>query len=193
MATDIQSQESWMSKNLGTVLIAVSFIFILIAIMFSTGYMKKLVVFVNPDIENCKGGSCKGSCAAGSEIQKTDMHCADTSKVCCVPNTRQPSPECDGHKKGDVCGKLMLCDSDNVCVTRCEYCALNPTDTKCSVTTGVTGKSITALDKTFSCGCTDMDCTTFDNSKLGTCVAGFCPSNNLVASDYMCCSSPYNK
>ena len=189
---DIQPKESWMSKNLGTVLTLISFILVLIVVLLSTGYMKKFAVFLNPDIENCKGGMCKGSCIAGAEILKSDVKCKDTTNICCMPNTRQPSPECAGHNKGDICGNVMLCDADLVCVTRCEYCALNPDDNACKLQV-VIGKPVDKMDNTFTCGCTDMDCNTFDNSKLGTCVKGFCPSQDIAATDYMCCSSPYKK
>ena len=88
----------------------------------------------------------------------------------------------------------MLCDEDSVCISRCEYCSLYPDDnSSCTLTEGVIGKPVTKFDSTFACGCSDMDCITMDNSKMGTCVKGFCPSENPVAKDYMCCSTLYNR
>ena len=187
------SSESWLDKNMGFITKIIIFIILLLIILLSTGYFKKILVFVNPDSESCKGGTCRASCIKGDELQQQGSKCADTSKVCCMPNTRTPSPECSGRSKGDACGEVMLCDEYSVCISRCEYCSIYPEDKSCVMDQGIVGKSVTKFDSTFSCGCTDMDCITFDNSKMGTCVKGFCPSKNPVATDYMCCSTLYKK
>lgn len=184
--------ESWLDQNMGFMIKLAVFVILLIIILLSTGYMKKIMVFINPDLENCKGGTCRASCIKGDELQQQGIKCSDTSKICCMPNNYVPSPECDGRTKGEPCGEVMLCDEYSVCISRCEYCSIYPEDESCKIT-GIVGKSVTQFDATFSCGCTDMDCITFDNSRMGTCVKGFCPSNNPVAIDYMCCSTLYKK
>jgi|GEM_PF-2279045 hypothetical protein len=186
------SNESWLDSNAGMILKIGVFILLLVIILLSTGYMKKIMVFVNPDLENCKGGTCKTSCIKGSELQQQGIKCADTSKVCCMPDTHTVSPECNSRSQGEPCGEVMLCDEYSTCISRCEYCSIYPTDKSCKIE-GMVGKAVTEFDSTFSCGCTDMDCITFDNSRMGTCVKGFCPSNNPVATDYMCCSTLYKR
>ncbi len=188
-----KSTESWVEMNGGMIWKLGIFVLLLLIILLSTGYMKKLLVFVNPDLDTCKDGTCKSSCIKGEEVQQTKVQCSDTSKVCCIPNDRTASPECNGRSRGEPCGEIMLCDEYSVCISRCEYCSLYPTDNDSCTITGAVGKSVTSFDSTFSCGCSDMDCITFDNSKMGTCVKGFCPSNNPVAIDYMCCSTLYKK
>jgi hypothetical protein len=186
----IQSNESWLDQNMGFIIKIIIFVILLVIILLSTGYMKKIMVFVNPDLENCKDGTCKTSCMKGDELQQQGIKCADTSKVCCKPNKYIPSPECNGRSRGEPCGKVMLCDEYSVCISRCEYCSMYPEDKSCKIT-GMVGKSVKQLDATFSCGCTDMDCISLDNSKMGTCISEFCPSNNPIATDYMCCSTLY--
>jgi hypothetical protein len=188
----IQPSESWIDQNMGFMIKLAVFVILLVIILLSTGYMKKILIFVNPDLESCKGGTCRASCIKGDELPQQGAKCSDTSKICCMPNNRIPSTECIGRTQGEPCGEVMLCDEYLVCVSRCEYCSMYPEDKSC-VFNGIVGKSVTKFDSTFSCGCTDMDCITFDNSKMGTCVKGFCPSNNPVATDYMCCSTLYNR
>ncbi len=186
----IPEGEEKTTSKLSIGLIVLSFFLLLILILVVTGYYKKAISFINPDIENCKGGSCQNTCMAGTEIEARNVKCSNPSKVCCLLNNRTASPECAGKSKGDVCGTLMLCDDYNVCVTRCEYCAINPNDTKCGVS-DLSGKIVDALDSSFSCGCSESQCIEFDSSKLGTCVKGFCPSEDTVGTGRMCCSSPY--
>jgi hypothetical protein len=183
------------SQRLALLLKIMVFVLLLIGVLLLTGYLKKIMLFVNPDIENCKGGSCRDSCIKDQEIMNNNAACSDTSKVCCVINDRTPSAECVGYTKGYVCGRLMICDADLVCVSRCDYCAQNPDDKACVIDAEVVtiGASVTKFDDKFTCGCTEMDCNSFDNSKLGTCVKGFCPSDVPVATNYMCCVNPYKK
>ena len=185
-------QESWFEQNSGMIIKLTVFIVLLVVILVSTGYMKKIIVFINPDLTNCQGGTCKSSCIKGVELQKQGAHCADTSKICCILNNRTPSAECANRKQGDPCGKAMACDDYNVCISLCEYCSKYPEDKSCNITSYV-GKYVSQFDSNFSCGCTQMDCETFDNSRLGTCVKGFCPSETPGAVDYMCCSTMYTK
>ena len=187
-----QPSESWFDQNAGFLFKLGIFIILLIVVLFATGYMKKIFTFVNPDLENCKSGVCRTSCIKGSELPAQGVNCSDTSQICCVPNKHVPSPECQGKIKGDPCGDVMLCDEYSICLSRCEYCSVYPDDKYCEISE-ISGKAATKFDSTFSCGCTDMDCNTFENSKMGTCVKGFCPSNNPLATDYMCCSTLYKK
>jgi hypothetical protein len=161
--------------------------------MFATGYIDKLIVKINPNSKLCPDGTCKSSCAAIQELRSTSGKCVDPEKVCCIPNTRKESPECSGRSQGELCGTMMICDENKFCVTRCEYCSRFPSDKSCNITSGLMGKYVAQLDSEFSCGCTERDCVSLDDSKLGTCVKGFCPNVGDIASiDHMCCKTPYN-
>jgi len=184
--------ESWMDRNLGLVLRLGVFIIVIIILLISTGYIKQIMVYINPDLKNCASGTCKESCIKDVEIQKQGVKCIDSDKVCCIPKEYVTSPECINKTLGYGCGKAMLCDENNICISRCEYCSKHPTDAECTISKTV-GKNVNIFDGTFGCKCTEMECISFDSSKLGTCIQdnNFCPSDSLNAVDGNCCSSPY--
>jgi hypothetical protein len=183
--------ENWTERNTSFILKIAVFVILLVIVLLSTGYMKKIFIMINPDLENCHGGKCREACIKGEELQKQGVQCSDTAKICCIPNLREPSPECAGRSKGEPCGKMMICDEFRVCMTRCEYCSMNPDDDICIITEKVVGNPVVGFNEKFTCGCTDMDCISLENSKLGTCISGYCPSENPLATDYMCCINPY--
>ena len=52
----IPEGEEKTTSKLSIGLIVLSFFLLLILILVVTGYYKKAISFINPDIENCKGG-----------------------------------------------------------------------------------------------------------------------------------------
>jgi hypothetical protein len=182
--------EGWFERNEIFVLKMIVLLILVAIVLVATGYADKILAFINPDLESCKHGRCKGSCITESEVQKFGVQCVDSSKVCCIPKEKISSPECMDLNMGDPCGSRMLCDETLKCVSKCEYCSRFPTDESCRISEGTVGKPVSVLSPGFKCGCTENECLESLASGLGTCVKGFCPSTNPVAADYMCCDNP---
>jgi len=191
---DDDLNQSFFERNQKVIWIAISFTIALVIMLFATGYIDKIILKINPNSKLCPDGTCRDACTKVLEVRNTAGKCVDPLQVCCIKNDRPPSTECNGRNAGDSCGNMMLCDDNKVCVTRCEYCANNPDSKSCTINAGQSGNIVSKLDSEFTCGCTEMDCVSFDNSRLGTCVKGFCPNiGNIAATDHMCCKSPYKK
>jgi len=164
------------------------FILLIIAGVMSMKYIQQMVLKINPDVENCKGGLCKYSCSNDTELEKLEAKCSDVSKKCCVAKGSSLSPECSGKTNGETCGNNMLCTQNLECVSKCIYCANNPEESICQIGKQ-TGRNIDKFDSRFKCACSEIDCVNYENNKLGTCIQNFC-KNDGTGIDSICCDTP---
>jgi len=187
MPEGISSDELSSSRNKTLLKISIMIILIVAAII-SIGYIQKAVLKINPDSNSCIGGLCRYACDDSKEVQRVSAQCSDNTKKCCVPKDYAASPECSGKDSGDRCGNTKFCDDTLECISKCAYCAKNPEDERCIVSSSEqSGRHVDTLDSRFSCSCSETDCIGYDDGMLGTCVKNICPDETTGK---ICCDAP---